>query len=111
MDKKLEGYIDSLVLEILASPNFVSLPEDQKQQFAVKIKDHFNNVIFDTLLNNLNSDQLNTLKNLGLSSPQVQLKIEEFSAEIPNFATLLENALKKEIESLKNNPQVLSESS
>lgn len=110
MDKKLEGYIDSLVLEILASPNFVVLPEDQKQQYAVKIKDYFNNIIFDTLLNNLNSDQLNTLKNLGLSSPQAQLKIEEFSAEIPNFAAVLENALKREVESLKNKPELISES-
>lgn len=110
MDKKLEGYIDSLVLEILASPNFAALPEDQKQQYAVKIKDHFNNIIFDTLLNNLNTEQLNTLKNLGLSSPEAQIKMEEFSAEIPNFATLLENALKKEVEFLKNKPELISES-
>jgi len=111
MDKKLAGYLDSLVSEVLTSTDFVNLPEDQKQQYAVKIKDHFNNVVFDTLLNNLNSEQLNILKNLGLNSPQAQVKIEEFSAEIPNFATLLENALKKEVESLKNNPQLISQSS
>lgn len=110
MDKKLEQYMQSLVSQVLTSPNFVSLPEEQKQQYSTKIMDHFNNIIFDNMLNNLTSDQLNTLKNLGLSSPQALVKIEEFSSEIPNFASILENALQKEVENIKNNPQILQNS-
>lgn len=110
MDKKLEQYMQSLVSQVLTSPNFVSLPEEQKQQYSTKIMDHFNNVIFDNVLNNLTSDQLNILKNLGLSSPQALVKIEEFSSEIPNFASILENALQKEVENIKTNPQILQNS-
>lgn len=107
MDKKLESYIDSIVSEVLTSPNFINLPEDQKQAGAVKIKDHLNSVIFDILLNNLNSQQLNALKDLGLNTTEAQVKIAEYSAEIPNFATLLEKALTKEVETIKNNHQGL----
>lgn len=111
MDKRLEEYMQSLVSQVLTSPNFVNLSEDQKQQYAAQIRDHFHNVIFDNLLNNLTSEQLNTLKNLGLSSPRAAVKIEEFSAEIPNFAAILENALQKEVESIKNNPQAILQNS
>ncbi len=107
MDKKLDSYIDSIVSEVLISPNFINLPEEQKQAYAVKIKEQLNSVIFDTLLNNLNSEQLNALKDLGLNTPEAQVKIEEYSAEIPNLATILEEALTKEVESSKNNPQGL----
>ncbi len=107
MDKKLDSYIDSIVSEVLISPNFINLPEEQKQAYAVKIKEQLNSVIFDTLLNNLNSEQLNALKDLGLNTPEAQVKIEEYSAEIPNLATILEEALTKEVES-SSPPSVLA---
>lgn len=107
MDKKLQEYLDSLVSGILTSPNFTNLSDEQREAFVVKINDHFQNIIFDTLVNNLNTEQLTILKNIGLSSPAARVKIEEFASEIPNFAGKIEQALMMEVEKIKLNPQVL----
>lgn len=104
MDKKLQAYLDSLVSGILISPNFANLTDEEKKSLTLKINDHLANIIFDTLLNNLNTEQLTILKNLGLSSPEAQVKIEEFASEIPGFAGKLEQVLAQEVEKIKAGP-------
>lgn len=102
MDQKINAYLETLVLEVLNSPQMTNLSDEQKSEKAQKIRDHFNEVIFETLINNLSSEQLNTLKNIGLESPQAQKKIEEYSSLIPSLSTKLEAALNAEAEKIKS---------
>lgn len=98
----IESYIESLVLKVLQTQSMGNLDEGQRGEYTQKLRDHFNEVIFETLLNNLSPEQLNTLKNLGLGSIQAQNKIEEYSSLIPSFSTKLENALNQEVEKFKS---------
>ena len=107
MDQKINSFIESLILDVLQSPRFAPLPEDQKQQVAEKLRDHLNNVIFDTVIDRLTPDQLQTLKDIPMHSPQMTEKIEEYSSQIPFLSTTIEDALAKEVENIKQNPSVL----
>lgn len=107
MDEKLQEYLNTLAKEVLASPSFANIPSEQKDYYLKKVLDELNNTIFDSLLDNLNNEQLNELKTLGLGSPEAQKRIEEFSEGIPDFVNILEAALKLKVEKLKTNPQEL----
>lgn len=107
MDNKLDEYINGLITKILQSPNFINNPEEQKQKLAQKIMEHFNNLIFDSLVDSLTPQQLDTLKGIPMDSPQMEEKIEQFASKTANFAQKLEETLNREVEAIKNNPQVI----
>lgn len=108
MDEKIIAYLESLVADVLASPNFANLSDEQKNDAAHKIRDNFNEIIFESLIQNLSHDQLQAVTNLGLTTPEGQAKIEEFSSQIPNSSTILESSLSSEVEKIKANPALLS---
>lgn len=108
MDQKFEAYLQGLVTDILNSPMFVNIPEDQKITLSEKIKNHLNGVVIDAIVDRLNSEQLNAIKDLPADSPEMEEKIEEFAAQMPNLADELEQKLNQAVENLKQNPQSLN---
>lgn len=108
MDKQIQAYLDSLVLEVLQSPALANYTSEQKNEYAEKVRDHFNNVIFDTVLDQMTPEQLNSIKDIPMESPEFPQKIEEISAQIPQLSQVLEKRLGQETEAIKNNPQIIT---
>ncbi len=108
MDQKINQYLDNLVKEVLASPGFTSLPEDQRIPLSEKIRTYLDGVIIDVIVDNLNEEQLSSLKDLSADSPQMKEKIEEYASQIPFLAEQLEQELQKVVTDLKQNPQKLN---
>ncbi len=107
MDQKINSFVEGLILDVLQSPQLANLPEDQKSQVTEKLRDHLTNVVFDTVIDRLTPEQLQTLKDISMGSPQMTEKIEEYSSQIPFLSTTIEDALAKEVENIKQNPSVL----
>ncbi len=109
MDQKINAYLESLVLEMFNCPVFVNLTQEQKSATAEKIRNNLYNVIFDMIIDRLNQEQLNEIKNLPIDSPEMVRKIEEFAAFMPSLAQDMEAKLSQEIADIKQNPQILNE--
>lgn len=108
MDQQIQAYLESLVLQVLQSPALVNYTSQQKNKYAGKLRDHFNNVIFDTVLDQMTPEQLNSIKDIPMKSPEFPQKIEEISAQIPQLSQVLEKRLAQETQALKNNPQIIT---
>lgn len=108
MDKKIDIYIEARVLEVLSLPSFSQMPQEQKTTIAEKLRDLFNTVILDTLIDSLSAEQLDQIKDISPESPQMEDKIEEFASQIPFLITKFENALNVKVAEVKNNPALLS---
>jgi len=103
MDPQIEKFLTDIADETLAGPGFIAYAPKEKDEFKLKLLDYYSNLIFDTLLRNLNEQQiaeLNTLPDLG--SEEAQNKIALMSAQIPNFIFILEERLKQESETIKS---------
>lgn len=107
MDKQINSYIESLVLEVLESSNFVNLSQEEKQAKANLIREFISTVMWDTGIDSLSEEQLKSLEKIPFASPEMEEKIEEYSSQIPNFSTKLEDTLRIEIEKLKLDPGLL----
>ncbi len=108
MDQKLQAYINSLVLEVLQAPGLSVLNEEKRKEYAFKVQDHLNNVIFDVTVDMMTDEQLSSIKGIPMDSPEMPQKIAEISVDIPSLAEELEKRLRQEVETLKNNPQVIN---
>lgn len=108
MDQQIEAYLESLVSEVLQSPALVNYTSQQKNEYAQKLRDHFNNMIFDAVLDQMTPEQLNSIKDIPMESPEFPQKIEEISAQIPQLSQVLEKRLAQEAQAIKNNPQVIA---
>lgn len=108
MDEKLQAYIDNLVAEVLQSPNLSNLNEEQKKEYALKVQDHFNNMIFDTTVDLMTDEQLNSIKSIPMDSPEMPGRITAIAALIPGLAEELEKRLKQEVDALRNNPGTIT---
>lgn len=109
MDQKINAYLESLVLETLNYPAFSNLSGEQKSAMAEKIRNHLYNTIFDTIIDRLDAEQLNAIKDLPMDSPEMEAKITEYAAFIPNLAQDLEAKLNQEVANIKQNPQILNQ--
>lgn len=110
MDKQINTYVESLVLEVLESPNYVNLSQEEKQAKANLIREYISTVMWDTGIDSLSEEQLKSLENIPIESPEMAEKIEEYSSQIPFFSTKLEDTLRSEIDKVKQNPQLLTQS-
>ncbi len=104
MDERVNAYIESLVSDIISQPNLTNLSPEEKTKYADEIRDRFYNVILDTVIDNLNSEQLAAIKDLPIDSDEMEKKLTEYSASIPYMYVKFEENLKKEVENIKNNP-------
>lgn len=97
MDQKINAYLDNLIDQYLKSPSFANLDETQKNEKREQLKLQLYQASVDELLNNLNEDQINQIADLEPTSPQMETKLEEFAATVPNFMTMLEARFQKEL--------------
>lgn len=104
MDQKITAYFESLVLEVLQIPEFVSLNDEQKEKLAEKLRDHFNNIIIDMILDKLTAQQLNRIKDIPADSPEMIERLEEFATTSPFLITDMEKRLTEEVSKIKENP-------
>lgn len=104
MDQKTNSYIESLILEVLQMNEFANFSDEQKSKVGEKLRDNFNNVVWDTTVDKLTPQQLQMIKDIPVGSSQMEEKIEEFSSQIPFLITEIEKNLTSEVEKIKSNP-------
>lgn len=109
MDEQINSYIESLVLEVLESPQFASLSQEEKQTRGELIREHISTIVLDTVIDSLSEEQIKSLENLSPESQEMEQKIEEFSSQIHFFSTKLEEKLRSEMEKVKLDPQLLTQ--
>lgn len=105
MDQQFTDYLESLITQCLASAKFANLSEGEKQAKAAEIRDYLNNLIFRTLVDNLDDTQVEELNNLSSNPDDLEKKIEEFSAGIPNLASEIEQKLLESASYIEANGQ------
>ncbi len=103
----LEEYIEKLTTDILQLPIFANLPPEKKQGVSENLKTTFYRSIVEALISNLNETQVDELLKLDINSPQMEEKIEYFSAQIPGFMTQIEEALNNKAEKIKHSSETL----
>ncbi len=108
MDKKIDIYIEARVLEVLQIPSYFQMSDEQKTTIAEKLRDLFNTVVLDTLIDSLSASQLDQIKDIPAESPQMEDKMEEFASQIPFLITKFEDGLNAKVAEVKNNPALLS---
>lgn len=97
MNDFVDEYLNQKVDEILGL-NGDSL---KKQELLEK----FQNLILDIVVDNLTNQQLIELNNMDPNSPEMETKLEQFSATIPDLASKIQTKLDEEIQSLHSNPE------
>ncbi len=95
MEEKIEQYINRLIQDCLNSPKLNLTSPDQKEEMGAKIRNYFNAVVFDTLIENLTNEQLLQIKDLDLKSPEAEIKMAELAASVPGFILLIDEQLKQ----------------
>lgn len=107
MDQQITAYLDQLVTETLSQPSFAYLDPQKRSEFEGKLRDRLHDAILDLVVDNLSDAQVAELQDIDPASDQMEHKIEEYSATIPDLAQKMESVLKQEIETVKSNPQLL----
>ncbi|OGE64683.1 hypothetical protein A3I48_01525 [Candidatus Daviesbacteria bacterium RIFCSPLOWO2_02_FULL_36_7] len=97
MDQRIAEYLDNLIKEYLNNPRFSNLNEEQKINIATTLEGVLYKAAVEELINRLNADQLAQIANLDLTSPQMEAKLEEFAATIPDFLSMLEERFQEEL--------------
>lgn len=97
MDKHIAGYLDNLIKQHLNNPQFSSLNESQRNETAENLRLKLYKAAVEELINRLNENQVNEIADLDFSSPQMEAKLEEFAATIPDFLSILEARLQQEL--------------
>lgn len=106
IDQHIKEYIDNLIKQYLNdNPQHLNdLSEEQKVNVGATLEGILYKAAIEELINKLNADQLNEIANLDFTSPEMEAKLEEFAATIPNFLSMLEGRFQKEL--IKFQPSV-----
>lgn len=100
MDKITTDFINNLVEKCAANPALVN----QK----ANLENYFYRSMVETLIDNLNEEQLNQVKDLDLNSNEAQEKLQLFAAQVPGFINILDEKLAKEAENISITGQIPS---
>ncbi len=96
MDPQIDKFLNDFADKTLAGSGFIAFAPKEKDELRAKLLDYFSDLIFDTLLQSLNDDQLKELQAMpDLGSDEAQQKIALFSASIPGFIFILEDRFEK----------------
>jgi len=101
MEDKIQQHIAKIADECLAADSFASRSEEEKKTLRVELENHLYQVMFDTLIDNLDDIQLAELQSVTESEEKASDALIRFAAEVPNFLSLAEEAIKKEAEAVK----------
>lgn len=94
------NYTETLLQEISRDLHLESMSEVEKEKVLSAVSERLHNVVINTLLRLANPEQKSRLLNAFKSGANVETVITEISAEIPDFSTVLEEALRVEYEHL-----------
>lgn len=101
MDSQIEKFLGEIIDKTLAGPGFIAYAPKEKEEFKVKLYDYFSDLIFETLLRNLNDAQVAELQAIpDLGSEEAQQKVALMSASIPGFIFILQDRFDKESEEI-----------
>lgn len=101
MDPQIEKFLGDFADKTLSGPGFIAYAPKEKDEFRIKLLGYFTDLIFDTLLRNLNDDQLKELQVYpDLDTEEAQQKIALMSASIPGFIFILQDRFGKSAEEI-----------
>lgn len=101
MDQHIAEYLNNLIKEYLNQPRFNNLNEEQKTNITTTLEGLLYKSAVEELINKLNADQLNQIENLDFTSPEMEAKLEQFAATIPDFLSILERRFQQELADFK----------
>jgi hypothetical protein len=89
--------------QLLQSLDLDHLPETDKKETVAALLEHFQSLILDATINQLNPDQqIEFEKALRLSSPNRENKITEITSQVPGLTKTLERTIEKELITIKS---------
>ncbi len=101
--KNVDNYILEKVEEILNSPSYASLSDEEKEQMRLKIESHLEKLVLETFVNRLSEYEAKKLNNLLKESPEeAYQKLGEFTTSDPELADDLEKRLTREVDRFKS---------
>ena len=106
MNNIFEEFVEKLVSECFKTAKFEFLPEKEKEETTQKLREYFYQITIDTLLDQLSDEQFSEIKDLNPRDPKMQEKLEQFAAEIPGFAVVLEDKLNKQSDQILQTGQI-----
>lgn len=101
MEDKIQQHIAKIANECLASEHFASRSDEEKKTLRIDLENHLYQVMFDTLIDNLDDIQLAELQSVTESEGKASGVLIRFAAEVPDFLSLAEQAIIKEAEAAK----------
>lgn len=101
--------VNDRINNILAELNISVSSDEERQEMAASLSEHFNKVIIETLILSLNEEQVARFKDYMASDTNEELEqhVMQMSAEIPGMQFKIEEAIQAEFESLKAAKKVL----
>lgn len=91
MDPQIEKFLSVYAAKALEGPGFIASAPKEKEEFKGKILNYLSDLTSETLLQNLNEEQLKELEAMpDLETDEAQTKISLMSASIPGFIFILE---------------------
>lgn len=101
MEPQIEKFLNDYADKALAGPGFIAFAPKEKEEFKARMLDYFSDLIFETLLKNLNESQLNELQAYpDLGTEEAQGKIAQMSATIPEFIVILQEKFDQTVEEI-----------
>lgn len=97
IDQHINEYIDNLIKQYFKNNPNIGLNEGQKVNMEITLQGILYKAAIEELIDKLNADQLNQIANLDFTSPEMEIKLEEFAATVPDFLSALEERLQKEL--------------
>ncbi|PIR98217.1 MAG: hypothetical protein COT89_00720 [Candidatus Colwellbacteria bacterium CG10_big_fil_rev_8_21_14_0_10_42_22] len=101
-EKNVQRYFDSMIAVVLDSSELRGLDEKKKKVLAEKIRDHFDDIVLDTLLNRLTTEQLKDLKESMARPEEMEEKIELYASAMPTFYDDLNDRLRNEMLAMRD---------
>lgn len=106
VNQNIDEYLNRLVADCLQAPGIINLPQEQKDEFAERIQDHFSQITLEILVNRLNEEQFSQIEHLEPGSTQMIEKIQQLGAQVPGLADDIEKKLQEDVTYIKQNSKI-----
>lgn len=103
INQSINDYLQSLVSECLQTPGLINLPQEQKNQIAGQIQEHFYQAVMETLVERLDESQFSQIENLDPNSQGMAEKIQLLASQVPGLASDIEKRLRQDTDYIKQN--------
>lgn len=78
----------------------IELPENEVEEVAEKLLEHFNKIIIETLIVNLSAEDRGDIAD-SLDSDRLEAMVQDFAARTPGLFDKIEEALNNEFEVIR----------